>query len=143
MAYKKILIAIDNEPISEKVTSSGFQLGQQLNVEFALVSIVDTRAIMTGEGGILSREIADMLKNDCKKNQQMLIERIFGDNKVWTFVEEGEPYEMILKTAEEWQANLIVLGTRGRAGLPHLVMGSVAEKVVRHSAKPLFIIPTK
>lgn len=139
---KKILIAIDGGPTSEKIALSGFQLGQQLNAEIALVSIVDTSNLMT-DGAITPRELADILNTDAKKNQQILIDKIFKNFKVFTFIEEGKPYEGILKVAQEWNANLIVLGTHGRTGISHLLMGSVAEKVLRHSDKPLFIIPSK
>jgi nucleotide-binding universal stress UspA family protein len=139
---KKILIAIDNGPTSEKIASAGLKLGQQLNVEIALVSIVDTTNLMT-EGGVTPGELADILKNDSKKNQQTLIDKIFKGFKVYSFIEEGKPYEGILKVADEWNADLIILGTHGRTGISHLLMGSVAEKVIRHSTKPLFIIPSK
>lgn len=139
---KKILIAIDNGPSSEMVATKGFQLGQQLNAEIALVSIVDTTELMT-DGGVTPREMADIIKKDFKKNQQMLIDKVFKEYKVCTFVEEGKPFEGILKVAEEWEADLIVLGTHGRTGLSHLLMGSVAEKVIRHSEKPILIIPAK
>lgn len=139
---KKILIAIDDEPTSEKVALNGFQLGLQLNAEIALISVVDTSILMT-EGGITPREFAEIIKNDYKKNQQMLVDKVFKDYKVWTFVEEGKPFEVILNVAKEWDADIIVLGTHGRTGLSHLLMGSVAEKVIRHSEKPMFIIPTK
>lgn len=139
---KKILIAIDDEPTSEKVALNGFQLGLQLNAEIALISVVDTSILMT-EGGITPREFAEIIKIDYKKNQQMLVDKVFKDYKVWTFVEEGKPFEVILNVAKEWDADIIVLGTHGRTGLSHLLMGSVAEKVIRHSEKPMFIIPTK
>jgi nucleotide-binding universal stress UspA family protein len=83
------------------------------------------------------------MRNDYKKSQQLLIEKVFKGNKVLSFVEEGRPYEGILEVAEEWDADLIVLGTHGRTGLSHLLLGSVAEKLIRHSPKPLFIIPTR
>lgn len=138
---KKILIAIDGGPTSEKVALNGFQLGFQLNAEIALISVVDTTILMT-EGAITPREFAEIIKNDYKKNQQMLVDKVFKDYKVWTFVEEGKPFEAILNVAKEWDADIIVLGTHGRTGLSHLLMGSVAEKVIRHSEIPLFIIPT-
>ena len=72
----------------------------------------------------------------------MLINTAFKDYKIKAFAEEGSPYELILKIADEWAADLIIMGTHGRTGLAHLLMGSVAEKVIRHSIKPLFIIPT-
>ncbi len=139
---KKILIAIDDGPASEKVAFQGFQLGKQLNAEIAFVSVVDTTFLVT-DGGVTPKQMADRLKNDYKKSHQMIIAKVFKDYKVWSFVEEGKPYESILNVAKEWEADLIVLGTHGKTGLTHLLMGSVAEKVIRHSVKPLFIIPTK
>jgi nucleotide-binding universal stress UspA family protein len=139
---KKILIAIDEGPTSEKVVSQGFQLGQKLNAEIALLSVIDTALLMT-DGGIAPRKMAEIIKNDFKKNQQLLIDKVFKDYKAWTFVEEGNPYEMILKVAAEWEADLIVIGTHARTGFSHLLMGSVAEHVVRHSKIPVMIVPTK
>lgn len=139
---KKILIAVDDSPIAEKITAKGFHLGLQLNADIALLSVVDTTFLIT-DGGVTPKELAESIKNDFKKKQQMLVDKVFKENKVWTFVEEGKPFEVILKVANEWGADLIVLGTHGRTGLSHLLMGSVAEKVIRHSTKPLFVIPNK
>ena len=139
---KKILIAIDNGPSSEKIATLGFQLSQQLNAEIALVSIADTTVLMT-EGTVTPEELAGVIKNDFKKSQQLLIDKVFKTNKIKSFIEQGSPYEEILKVAKDWNADLIVLGTHGRTGFAHLLMGSVAEKVLRHSTLPLFIIPTK
>ncbi|OFY87444.1 MAG: universal stress protein UspA [Bacteroidetes bacterium RIFCSPLOWO2_12_FULL_35_15] len=122
--------------------SNGFQLGQQLKAEMALVSIVDTTVLLT-DGAVTPRELANSIKNDYKKNQQLLIDKLCKDCKIWTFVEEGKPFEAILKVADDWDADLIVLGTHGRTGLSHILIGSVAEKIVRHSTKPIFIIPIK
>ena len=139
---KKILIAIDDGSISEKVALNGFQLGKQLNAEMALVSITDT-SLMRNADGVTQEEMEDTAKGELRKNQQALIDKVFKDFKVSTFVEDGKPSEMILKVADEWEADLIVLGTHGRTGLKHLLMGSVAERVMRHSLKPLVIIPAK
>ena len=139
---KKILIAIDDGSISEKVALNGFQLGKQLNAEMALVSITDT-SLMRNADGVTQEEMEDTAKGELRKNQQALIAKVFKDFKVSTFVEDGKPSEMILKVADEWEADLIVLGTHGRTGLKHLLMGSVAERVMRHSLKPLVIIPAK
>lgn len=142
MNYRKILIAVDDSPIAEKVASAGFQLAQQPNTEIALLSVVDTTFLMT-DGGVTPKEIAEIIKNDFKKSQQLLIDKVFKDYKIWTFVEEGKPYEKILKVATEWSADLIVIGTHGRTGISHLLMGSVAEHVVRHSKTPILIVPSK
>ena len=139
---KKIVIAVDNDPTSEKIALNGFQLGLQLNAEIALLSVVDLTMLIT-EGTITPKEFADIAINDYKKNQQMLVDTVFKEHKVLTFVEEGIPHEVILNVAKGWNADIIVLGTHGRTGISHLIIGSVAEKIVRHSEIPVFIIPIK
>ena len=139
---KKILIAIDDGPISEKVALNGLQLGQQLNAEIGVVSVIDISMVRRGDE-LTQDELEDTAKGELRQSQQTLIDKVFKDIKVSAFVEDGKPHEMILKVADEWGADLIVLGTHGRTGLKHLLMGSVAEKVMRHSAKPLVIIPDK
>ncbi|MFE3866628.1 universal stress protein [Flavobacterium sp. LS2P90] len=139
---KKIVIAVDNDPTSEKVALNGFQLGLQLNAEIALLSVVDLTMLIT-EGAVSTKEFADLAINDYKKNQQMLVDTVFKEYKIKTFVEEGIPYEVILNVAKEWNADIIVLGTHGRTGISHLIMGSVAEKIVRHSKIPVYIIPIR
>jgi nucleotide-binding universal stress UspA family protein len=54
----------------------------------------------------------------------------------------GQPFERILETAVHEKVALIVLGTHGRTGLTHLVMGSVAERVVRLAPCPVLTVKT-
>ena len=53
--------------------------------------------------------------------------------KVTTAVEQGEPKSKILDAAEQWHADLIVLGSHGRTGLERFSMGSVSDAVARHA----------
>ncbi|MBI4515235.1 MAG: universal stress protein [Deltaproteobacteria bacterium] len=52
----------------------------------------------------------------------------------------GDPYEKLIEAAAGIEPDLIVMSTHGRGGVVHLVMGSVAEKVVRHASCPVFVI---
>jgi len=52
----------------------------------------------------------------------------------------GDPAKGILEIAEKERVDLIVIATHGRTGWPHLVTGSVAEKVVRHASSPVLTI---
>ena len=52
---------------------------------------------------------------------------------------QGVPFQTILDTARDKGVDLIVMGTHGRTGLPHVLMGSVAEKVVRLEPCPVFV----
>lgn len=72
-------------------------------------------------------------------------------NEVWTekmgsyantslIVEVGDPFSEILAIAEAHGADLLITATHGRTGLKHLLIGSVAEKLVRHAACPVFVV---
>jgi nucleotide-binding universal stress UspA family protein len=64
-------------------------------------------------------------------------------SKAHAIFKEGVPFLEILKAAGEMQADLIVLGTHGRTGLAHVLLGSVAERVVRRSACPVLTVRPK
>lgn len=53
----------------------------------------------------------------------------------------GRPFAEIVQVARDWQADLIVMPTHGRTGLEHVLIGSVAEKVVRKSPCPVLTVP--
>ena len=57
-------------------------------------------------------------------------------------LEYGDPVAVILRTAQETGADLIVMGTHGRTGLRRLLMGSVAEQVVRKATCPVLTVRT-
>ena len=67
----------------------------------------------------------------------------FGDVSVQTRIEEGHPGETLVKIAAEEGADLIVVSTHGRTGLPHVLIGSTAQHVVRHSNCPVRVIPRR
>jgi len=57
------------------------------------------------------------------------------------FIRFGRPHDEITKLAEEANCDLIIMGTHGRTGLAHLLVGSVAERVVRTSKVPVLTVP--
>jgi nucleotide-binding universal stress UspA family protein len=63
--------------------------------------------------------------------------------KVHYHIRRGDPFEVILDSAEEFGTDLIVLATHGRTGLKRLVIGNVAEKVVRHAPCPVLTVRPK
>lgn len=140
MEFHKILIAIDKSESAERVAQSGLELAKQFGSEIALVSIVD-EMVYHGKDEPTAREVEDMRGFNFNSSQQRVIETVFKDYPVKTFVEEGKPAEIIIKIAEKWGADVIVMGTHGRKGLSHLMMGSVAEEVIRSSKKTSVVIP--
>ncbi|HEX6245060.1 MAG TPA: universal stress protein [Polyangiales bacterium] len=64
-----------------------------------------------------------------------------GVAQVETKLLEGQPYREIVRAADAWNAELILIGTHGRKGFAHLFLGSVAERVVRSAHCPVITVP--
>jgi universal stress protein A len=75
--------------------------------------------------------------------KQFCREVISGQVKVRYHVRRGDPFENILDSAEDFLTDLIVLATHGRTGIKRLVIGNVAEKVVRHAPCPVLTVKPK
>jgi nucleotide-binding universal stress UspA family protein len=60
--------------------------------------------------------------------------------KVEALTLKGEPYEVIVKTAKQKNAGLIVVGSHGRTGVERLLMGSVTERVIGHSGTAVLVV---
>lgn len=140
MEFHKILIAIDDNPSAEVVAASGLQLAKQYNSEIALVSIPADESA-DDQDPATRRERDDMMEQNLHASQLNVMEKIFKGIPVKAFVARGTPYKVIIDAADRWGADIIVMGTHGRKGLPHLLLGSVAEDVIRRSKKTVVIIP--
>ena len=143
MSYNKILIAVDSSEYAMKAAKKGLELAHQLNAKAALLFVVDKSEAMGNiDAGILPAEALIVLKKEAEQTLDELAE-MYNGKGLMKFMPEGHPTEDIIKTAETWEADLIVLGTHGRTGLRHLLMGSIAEHIVRHSKIPVMIVPSK
>lgn len=147
--FKRILIAIDDSTFSEKATRIGFNLAKTLNAKVALLNVMDppstsyTGDPLLGQQPLIMPEIAQMQEEASKAVLQRFGKLWTGQQELTTFSQVGNPRIEILATAEEWKADLIILGTHGRTGFDHFISGSVAEGVARRSLCPVLIVPNK
>ena len=153
---KKILIALDYGPTAQKVAEDGYALAKAMTANVVLLHVVADAvyyssiayAPIMGFGGYsnidyLQPDIADSLK---KASQLFLATSKvhLGDDTIQTVVKNGgDTADSITAVAEELNADIIVMGTHSRKWLELIVMGSVTENVLKHTSKPLFIIPVK
>jgi nucleotide-binding universal stress UspA family protein len=147
--FKRILIAIEDSPFSEKATRIGFNLAKTLNAKVALLNVMDppstsyTGDPLLGQQPLIMPEIAQLQEEASKAVLERFGELWSGEQELTTFSQIGNPRVEILATAEEWKADLIILGTHGRTGFDHFISGSVAEGVARRSLCPVLIVPNK
>ncbi len=147
---KKILIAIENSQYSDRVSSFGYDLAKQLNATVGLVHVNDIPVAtpyaadpLISETPVMIPEVMSAQEETGKRLLENIAETSGIGVNTYLFNKIGNPYEGIVSTAEEFEADLLVLGTHGRTGFDHFISGSVAEKVVRNSKCPVLIIPNK
>ena len=88
----------------------------------------------------VQKEIQEDLDNNYKERYSKKIE---NGIRYETVTKTGREDAEILKFAKDEKVDIIVMGTHGKTGIEHVFFGSVAEKVLRHSPFPLFVIPCK
>ncbi len=146
MDYKKILIAVDNSTCSEKAAKAGYGLASKFNAQVALVNIIEPRPTTVNAEFSIAPVFMEMYENSNENSHLLLkqIEAMFSNGVPTTYLSVLDTATHgIITQAEEWEADLIVIGTHGRTGLHHFLMGSVAEHVARKSACPVMIVPNK
>ncbi|MCB0465745.1 MAG: universal stress protein [Aequorivita sp.] len=143
MAYSKILIAVDSSEFSMLAAKKGLELAHQTGAKVALIYVIDeSKAVGNVNAGILPQTALLILKKEAEQTLDELA-KMYNGHEILKFMPEGHPAKDIIKTAETWEADLIVMGTHGRTGLAHLFVGSVAEHVIHHSKIPVMIVPLK
>lgn len=144
MSYNKILIAVDNSTHAMHAAKKGFELAHKLQASVGLVFVIDRdMESLNGDLFINPKNSQVLMMKEAEGNIEQIIKLYNGIDQIFKFMPEGIPREEIINTAVEWNADLIVIGTHGRTGLEHLLMGSVAEYIVRHSSIPVMVVPKK
>lgn len=146
--FKKILIAVDASEYSQKAAKYGMQLALKLDAEVALIHVNEFLMVaniagdpMMGDQMIVLPELATIQKDSANHLLAQLIADFGTGITVSQMIKTGDIKDEILETAKTWQADIIVMGTHGRTGLDHFLLGSMAESITRHAQCPVFIVP--
>ncbi|TDD96880.1 universal stress protein [Flavobacterium cellulosilyticum] len=146
---KKVLITLDYDSSSQKVAERGFTMAKAMQAEIILLHVISNPTLYyTGYTASFIGMMPLQTKNvdDLKTVALNFLDKIkheLGNEGIQILVKEGDTVDSILEAAKDLQADIIVLGTHSRKWLENIVMGSVAEKVLKDTSLPLFIIPTK
>ncbi|MFQ5661149.1 MAG: universal stress protein [Gammaproteobacteria bacterium] len=141
--FKRILVAVDFSPVSARALQLALDLAEQLGVRIDVVHSVPITAIdLPAESSAEYNEelIEHELDASREKLARFVKEHANNSVDIGEHISYGEPARKINEMAETIHSDLIVIGTHGRTGLSHLLMGSVAESVLRHANIPVLCI---
>jgi nucleotide-binding universal stress UspA family protein len=148
MAFRKILAPVDYSDNSRASLEVAAELAKTYSATLEIVHVWDrptyiTEAVMVGHAGghrPLTELIVENAENDMKS---FLAGTSLATAAVQTRLLSGDPATELLREIERGQYDLVVVGTHGRSGLNRLLVGSIAEKLVRHSPIPVLTIPRR
>ena len=134
----KILLAIDGSPPSEVAIEEVAQRPWPTPSTVRILSVIQPYVPPATEivlAGATLQEIRERQATEADQLVKQAGERITAPGRlsVDTAIAEGDPRTAIVDPADEWQADLIVVGSHGRTGLTRLMLGSVAQSVVAHA----------
>jgi nucleotide-binding universal stress UspA family protein len=138
MASNVILVPVDFEEGSQRALELAKELGQKLGAEVALLHVY-TLPVYTYPGlePMAFPAVVAQVKDAAERSLAELA-RAAGVSR--TILRGGETVSEILTVARELGASMIAMGTHGRRGLAHAVLGSIAERVVRRSPIPVLTV---
>ncbi|MDO5686541.1 MAG: universal stress protein [Neisseria sp.] len=143
--YKKILVPVDDSKASLKALKEACALAKQCGSSLHAIHVVDLAQFSwSGTGYLQSSEVHEASKEVGSKILQRAIEVIesYGVAHEMEVLENaGEKVASIIaKSVKRNECDLVVMGTHGFSGVMHLLMGSVAEGVLRQVDVPVMLI---
>jgi nucleotide-binding universal stress UspA family protein len=155
MPYQKILVALDNTPLGKQVFEQAISLAKQNGAALMLFhSLPLENQTLTPYASLYNEQLAEfsyLIREQLEKQTEEVrywladygkIANEQGITTEWDW-KIGEPGRWIRELASSWQADLIVIGRRGRQGLSEMFLGSVSNYVVHHVHCSVLVVQGK
>jgi len=145
MPYKRILVPVDGSVPAKRALDEALRLAKEGGSRLRLLHVIEENLLaLTPEAGMLTAQLLEALQqagDEVLRDAQALA-KASGVDADTVKVESvgGRVGEVIVEQASTWPADLIVMGTHGRRGLSHMVLGSDAERVARSTPVPLLLV---
>jgi len=147
LTYSRILVPIDFSECSKKSTSYAARFASRYGATLLLVHVFEARGYGVG-GDQVAKPDSELLKSHADavegaaRRSLANIENQLRDRgiNVEAYQSTGCPFHEIVKIAGQLHVDLIIIGSHGRTGLTHLLLGSVAERVVEHAQCSVLVV---
>ena len=131
--YQNILVPVDGSEYSQRAIEEAVSLANELEATIHALSVADT---------VHQR---DQLRSDPEEEAAKWLDDVEARADrlgvpVVRAIDQGVPDEKILDYADKNEIDAIVMGTKGRTGVNRVLLGSVAEEVIRHSSVPVMTV---
>ena len=140
---KRLLVALDGSIRSEQVLPYARALGEAFSCEIVLMSVP---AVPRVQNYRAAADVVETIREKAVANMEKFLEAVARSLRadglqVRIVVKGSMPARTIVDTAQQEDADMIMITSRGRGGLDYIMIGSVAQRIVENTEVPVFIVP--
>lgn len=140
-SIQRILVAHDFHPTSDAALDYGLSLAARFGATVTIVHAYDIPSMGAPEVLVLATDWLTQIATVARESLDAVVARARKSGvSVDGELREGAAWSQICEVARERRADLVVIGSHGRRGLPRALLGSVAEKVVRTAPCPVLVV---
>jgi nucleotide-binding universal stress UspA family protein len=139
-----VLVATDGSEPAERAARHAIALAATTGADLHAISVVDGATSQVARSAYGGDDAVDALELQCKQATDAVADLAAeapAAPDVTTAVRSGTPHRAIADYADEQDVDVVIVGTEGRSGLDRVVLGSVAENVLRTSRRPVLVVP--
>ncbi|HYQ46609.1 MAG TPA: universal stress protein [Polyangiaceae bacterium] len=150
MAIRRVMVPIDYSDNSKAALAYGAELALGFGASLDIVHVWDrptylTDAVMVQRPGEAHKPIGELIRENAERDMTEFLSEVSLPTtlSISRRLVSGEPASALLAELKKGEHDLVVLSTHGRTGLAHLLLGSIAEKLVRLSPVPVLTVPVR
>jgi nucleotide-binding universal stress UspA family protein len=145
LALNRIVVALDGSTFAERVLPYAYTLGSRFGAQIVVLSVPE---VPPPERYGPLEDLVRGLREEAEQSAQQYLSRIVTmlrdhDLRARGIVAGSGPARTILAVTEMVDADMMMIATHGRGGLARLLVGSVAERVLKHADRPVFLLPIR
>jgi len=138
---KTILVPHDFSKPADKALEYAKAFGRQFGAQLVLIHVLEPMVLPAELGYGFVPPPEDALPMEALREKLASVAKSIGSEvKCTSEVRIGRPWSEVVAAAKELSADLLIVATHGRTGLQHALLGSVAEKIVRHAECPVLVV---
>lgn len=141
-AFRRLLVPVDFSPNSARALDTAIELAQRFGAELHVLHAYEIPVGPAMAYGIsFPQELGDEVRDAAARRLAKAWQKVEAAGvKGETHLTQATAAEAIAETAKQLSADLIVMGTRGLSGFKHVLLGSVAERVLRLAPCPVLTV---
>ena len=141
MTIQHILVPLDFSAYADQALEYAMTLAKALQARLILLHVIHLTPMTMGDMyGSSVEAYLEAIESEAQKHMDALRNRVQQEGlEGETAIVQGVPFQLIVDTAANQDVDLIVMGTHGRTGFTHVLMGSMAERVARLAPCPVLV----